>query len=132
MDKLCLVARILLGLIFFVFGLNGFFNFLPPPELPQAANDFFGAMFATGYFLTFVKLTEVVCGALLLIGRFVPLALTILAPVVLNIVLFHVFLAPAPEGSAIGFLCLALGIFLAWCYRDSFRGVLAANAKPST
>ncbi|MDA8020035.1 MAG: DoxX family membrane protein [Thermoanaerobaculia bacterium] len=131
MDKLCLIARILLGLIFFVFGLNGFFNFLPPPELPQAAQEFFGALAATGYFLTFVKLTEVVCGLLLLIGRFVPLALTILAPVVLNIVLFHIFLAPAPEGSALGFISLLLGIFVAWCYRDSFGGVLAANAKPA-
>ena len=131
MDKLCLIARILLGLIFFVFGLNGFFNFLPQPELPQEASDFFGALFATGYFFPFLKGTEVVCGLLLLIGRYVPLALTVLAPVVLNIVLFHVFLAPAPDASAVGFLSLALGVFLAWCYRDSFRGVLAANAKPS-
>ena len=132
MDKLCLVARILLGLIFFVFGLNGFFNFLPPPEVPAPAGEFLGAMVATGYFMTLVKITEVVCGALLLAGRFVPLSLVILAPVVLNIVLFHVFLAPAPEGSAVGFLCLILGVFLAWCYRDSFRGVLAASAKPSS
>lgn len=131
MDKLCLAARLLLGLIFFVFGLNGFFNFLPPPELPQEAADFMGAMAATGYFLVFVKLTETVCGFLLLIGRFVPLALTILAPVVLNIVLFHVFLAPAPQASAVGYVCLALGIFLAWCYRDSFRDVLSAKAQPA-
>lgn len=130
MDKLCLIARILLGLIFFVFGLNGFFNFLPPPELPEPAGDFFGAMAGTGYFLAFLKLTETVCGLLLLIGRFVPLALTILAPVVLNIVLFHAFLAPA--GSAVGVVTLLLGVFLAWCYRESFRGVLAASAKPST
>lgn len=129
MNKLCLIARILLGLIFFVFGLNGFLGFLPQPELPEPASAFFGALFATGYFIPLLKGTEVVCGLLLLIGRFVPLALTILAPVVLNIVLFHVVLAPS--GSAVGIVCLILGIFLAWCYRDSFRGVLAANAKPA-
>ena len=130
MDKLCLIARILLGLIFFVFGLNGFFHFIPmPEEQPQAVMEFFGGLTAAGYFLPFLKLTETVCGLLLLINRFVPLALTILAPVVLNIVLFHVFLDPA--GGVVGYLSLVLGLFLAWCYRDSYRGVLASKAQPA-
>lgn len=128
MSKLPLVARILLGLIFFVFGLNGFFNFLPAPEMPAPAMDFMGALVATGYFLPFLKLVETVCGLLLLVGRFVPLALTVLAPVVVNIVLFHLFMAPS--GIAFGLVALVLGIYLAWCYRSSFRGVLDANASP--
>lgn len=130
MNKLCLIARILLGLIFFVFGLMGLLTSPTPPEgIPQAAADFSSAMQATGYFFVFLKLTEVVCGLLLLVGRFVPLALTILAPVVLNIVLFHAFLMPS--GIATGLAALVLGIFLAWCYRDNFRGVLAAKARPA-
>lgn len=130
MDKLCLIARILLGLMFFVFGLNGFLNFIPMPEdQPQAVMDFFAGISVGGFFLPFLKLTETVCGLLLLINRFVPLALTVLAPVVLNIVLFHVFLDPA--GGAVGYLALVLGVFLAWCYRDSYRGVLAAKAQPA-
>ena len=128
MDKLRGVARILLGLFFFVFGLNGFFNVLPPPELPEPAGAFMGALVESGYFLVFLKLTETVCGFLLLIGRFVPLALTVLAPVVLNIILFHLFLAPA--GIVPGLVALVLGVYLAWAYRGSFRGVLAASARP--
>lgn len=130
MDKLTLVARLLLGLIFTVFGLNGFLQFLPPPELPEPAGAFMGALAETGYFMVFLKLTETTCGILLLVGRFVPLALTVLAPVVLNIVLFHLFLAPAPAAMAPGLLALALGLYLAWAYRSSFRGVLDPNARP--
>lgn len=128
MDKLPLIARILLGLMFFVFGLNGFFNFMPPPDLPEAAGTFLGCLAATGYFLVVLKVVETLCGLLLLIGRFVPLALTVLAPVVLNIVLFHLFLAPG--GILFGLIALILGIYLAWAYRSSFSGVLAANATP--
>lgn len=128
MDKLCLIARILLGLMFLVFGLNGFLQFMPPPPMPEAAGDFLGAMVATGYFITFLKIVETLCGLLLLIGRFVPLALCVLAPVVINIVLFHLFLAPG--GILFGLIALILGLYLAWCYRSSFSGVLAANAQP--
>lgn len=128
MDKLCLVARILLGLMFLVFGLNYFFNFLPMPEMPPEAGEFMGALGATGYFFPFLKIVEITCGLLLLIGLFVPLALCILAPVVLNIVLFHLFLAPG--GILPGLLALILGLFLAWCYRSSYSGVLQAKASP--
>lgn len=127
MDKLCLAARILLGLMFLVFGLNGFFNFLAMPEMPQPAGEFMGALAATGYFLPFLKIVETVSGLLLLIGFFVPLALLMLAPVVLNIILFHLFLAPG--GILFGLIALILGILVAWCYRGSFSGVL--QAKPS-
>lgn len=129
MNKLPLVARILLGAFFFVFGLNGFFHFLPQPELPEPATSFMGALAESGYFMVFLKLTETTCGFLLLIGRFVPLALTVLAPVVLNIVLFHLFLAPS--GILPGVVALVLGLYLAWAYRGSFRGVLDPTARPA-
>src|SRR3977135_3156633 len=89
--KLPTVARVALGLIFFVFGLNGFFHFLPQPPAPPRAMAFAGALFASGYFF---QLPQAVGGALLLAGAFVPFALTLLAPIIVNIAAFHLFLAP--------------------------------------
>lgn len=81
-----LIARWILGLIFFVFGLNGFFNFIPMPEtMPEKMATFMGGLMASQYFFPLLKGTEVVCGALLLIGAFVPLALIVLAPIIINI-----------------------------------------------
>jgi uncharacterized membrane protein YphA (DoxX/SURF4 family) len=94
-SKLPTAARLLLGLVFFVFGLNGFLQFLPQPPLPAPAGAFMGALAATGYMFPLIKGTEVAAGLLLLGGRFVPLALVLLAPVIVNIPLFHVVLAPA-------------------------------------
>lgn len=122
------VARFLLGAAFFVFGLNGFFNFIPPPSEPppQGAMDFGMAMMKTGYFMQFVKGTEVLCGLLLLSNRFVPLSLVILMPVVLNIVAFHAFLAPSGVGVAL--VLLALTLYLAWVNRRAYAPLLRARA----
>ena len=128
MGKAVLVLRILLGLIFTIFGLNGFFNFLPPPEMPTEAGAFFGALAATGYMLPLIKIVEVACGILLLLGRNVPLALVLLGPVAVNIFLFHIFLAPDPAAGAIGYLSFLIWVFLCWAYRGSARGLLAASA----
>ena len=128
MKHAVLGARLILGSILVVFGINPWLQFLPLPELNEAATAFFGAM-ADSYLLAFVKLTEVVGGLLLLSGRLVPLALTILAPVVLNILLFHVFLDTT--GLVAALLVTALEAFLAWSYRDSFTGVLKVHAQPS-
>ena len=120
------VGRVLLGLIFFVFGLNGFLNFLPQhANVPEGALAFAGALFKTGYMFPLIKGTEVIVGALLLSNRFVPLALALVAPIVVNIFAFHAFLAPAGIGLAA--LIVALEVFLAWAYRDAFRPVLAAR-----
>lgn len=125
--KLPAIARILLGAMFFVFGLNGFLGFLPMPPLPGEAGAFLGAL-VTAKFLPVVKAIEVVAGLALLAGRFVPLALVLLAPIVVSIVLFHAVLAP--EGMAMPLLVVALEAYLAWAYRDAFRGVLDARARP--
>jgi hypothetical protein len=122
-------ATLLLGLLFAVFGLNGFLQFLPSPPLPEAAGAFMGALAKTGYMFPLIKGTEVVAGALLLTGLLVPLALLLLAPVVVNIVAFHVALAPAGMG-VVG-LVVALMLYLAWAYRDSFRAVLETHARPA-
>jgi uncharacterized membrane protein YphA (DoxX/SURF4 family) len=128
-SKLVLAARVLLGLIFFVFGLNFFLNFIPPHPMPEAAGAFAGALFASGYLFVVLKVVEVASGLLLLAGRFVTLALALLAPIVVNIVLFHAFLAPS--GLPLALLVLALEIFLAWSYRSAYRPMLAARVAPT-
>jgi uncharacterized membrane protein YphA (DoxX/SURF4 family) len=128
MKAAVLVARILLGLVFLVFGLNGLFAFLEPPAMNEKAMGFMGALMGTGYLLPVVKLIEVVAGGLLLAGRFVPLALVLLAPIVVNIFLFHVFLDATMLPLAM--LIVLLEILLAWAYCDAYRGLLTARAQP--
>lgn len=121
-------ARITLGLAFTVFGLNGFLHFIPQPAMSGAPADLIGAFAASGYMLPLIKGTEVGAGLLLLSGRFAPLALVLLAPVLVNILAFHAFLAPA--GLALPAILLALELYLAWAYRDAFAPLVRANAAP--
>src|SRR5262252_10189145 len=112
------IARILLGLAFVVFAANYFVPFLPAPGAPPpAAGAFLGAFVSSG-FLGFVKAIELATGILLLTNRFVPLALALLAPILVGITMFHALLAPA--GLAIPIVLVALEIVLAWSYRDAF------------
>lgn len=118
-------ARILLGLVFFVFGLGGLLNWFPPPppeSLPPKLVAFDAALRSSGYLFELVKCTEAAMGLLLLVNRFVPLALVILAPIVLNIVLVHMLLAPA--GLALAMVMLALELYLAWVHRRAFTPLL--------
>jgi len=121
-------ARLLFGLIFTVFGLNGFLSFLPMPPMPEAAGSLLGAFVGSGYLMALVKATEIGVGLLLLSNRFVPLALAIAAPIVLNIVLFHAVLAPA--GMLVPLVVLALELYLAWSYREAFAPMLRARHEP--
>jgi uncharacterized membrane protein YphA (DoxX/SURF4 family) len=125
-----MIARILLGLIFFVFGLNGFLHFIPQPKdaMPQGALEFFTALFATGYMVPLIMGTQVIVGVLLLTNRFVPLALALIAPVIVNIVAFHAFLAPS--GLVVAGVVLALELYLAWSYRKCFTPMLVVRATP--
>jgi uncharacterized membrane protein YphA (DoxX/SURF4 family) len=127
-SKAVTASRILLGLIFVVFGLNGFLHFLPQPPISGPPAAFAGALFASGYFFPLLKGTEVAAGLLLLSGRFVPLALTVLAPVIVNILAFHLFLEPS--GLPLPLVILVLEVFLAWGYRSAYRGVLQSHALP--
>jgi uncharacterized membrane protein YphA (DoxX/SURF4 family) len=121
-------ARLLLGLVFFVLGLNGFLQFLPQPPAPEKAMAFLGALAATGYMFPLLKSVEVIGGALLLSNRFVPLALAIVAPNVVNIVLFHAVLAPG--GLPVALIVLALELFTAWSYREAFAPMLRTRTAP--
>jgi len=127
-SKAVLGVRSIMGLIFVVFGLNGFLQFLPMPPLPEAAGQMMGGFAASGYFFPFLKSVEIICGALLLSNRFVPLALVILAPVILNIFLFHAFLAPS--GMAMPVFLLLGCVFLARAYGDHYKAVLVSRAQP--
>lgn len=117
--------RIILGLIYFIFGLNGFLQFLPQPPMPEAAGAFAGAMFATGYFFPVLKAIEVLGGLTLLSGFFAPLSLVILAPITLQIFLFHAFLAP--QGMFIQVLMLGIHLALGWFYRSSYTELLKSK-----
>ncbi len=110
MSKLPMIARILLGLVFFGSGVAFFFTTPPPMEGPMA--DFFKGMAATQYFFYLLKGTEIVTGLMLLSGWFVPLALVVLAPIILNIFLIHAFLAP--EGLVLAVIIGALEVYLAF------------------
>jgi hypothetical protein len=129
-SKLSIAARILMGAVFLIFGLNGFFHFIPMPPMPAAAGAFVGTLAASGYFIPMLKSLEVAVGLLLLSGRFVPLALTIAAPIVVNIVAFHAALAP--EGLAVPLVLLASEIYLAWTHRATFAPLLRAKAGSPT
>src|SRR5438105_12604736 len=121
-------ARIFLGLVFTVFGLNFFLHFIPQPPAPPQADAFVGALTASGYLMPLLKTSEVLAGLLLLRNRFVPLALTVLAPIVVNIVGFH--LALAPGGLPVALAVLAAQLYLAWVHRAAFVPMLRARTEP--
>ncbi|HYX34271.1 MAG TPA: DoxX family membrane protein [Oligoflexus sp.] len=112
--KLPIIARVLLGLVFLLGGITGLLNLVPqPPDLPERLQTFNAGLAASGYFMPFLKATETICGALLVSGFFVPLALVVLAPIVLNIILVHAFLAPSglPLALVLGLLMIYLAFF---------------------
>ena len=126
MKTATIIARVLLGLIFLVFGCNGFLHFLhmPPPTNPLA-EQYFNALAITGY-LSVVFALEIVGGLLLLLGIFVPVGLTILSPIIVNTLLFHACMAPA--GLPLPIVCALLAIFLIWRHWDSFAPIVRARA----
>jgi len=118
-------VRIMLGALFFIMGLNGFFGFIPMEPMGGKAGAFLGALAETGYFFPFLKVTEITAGGLLLAGFYVPLALLILAPVALNILMFHLFLAPAGLLMAVGIWMMIL--YLAYIHRESYKHLFVAK-----
>ncbi len=114
------VARYLLGLIFFVFGLNGFLHFIPSPPPPGIAGQFIGALFVS-HILVVVFLLELIPAILLLANRYVPLALVLLGPVIVNIVLFHAFMAPS--GLPLAAIVVVLWLLTAASVKSAFSGL---------
>jgi hypothetical protein len=121
------VARVLLGLVFFGFGVNGFLHLFPLPAMEGKEAEFVGGLVASGYFFPLLFVTYTLTGAALLTGRYVPLALTVLAPVVVNVVAIHLTLSPSGPEFYLALLVLLLEVFLAWSYRAAFRPLLRAR-----
>jgi uncharacterized membrane protein YphA (DoxX/SURF4 family) len=121
------IARILLGLVFFVFGLDGFLHFMPQPTEPpsEPALSFAMGLMKSGYMFPLIKGTEVAVGALLLSNRFVALALVVIAPVIVNIFAFHAFLAHS--GIVIAGALVVLEVYLAWAHRSAYRPLFVAR-----
>lgn len=119
------IARVLLGLMFVFFGLNGFLNFLPAPPLAGVPGAFLGALI-TSHYVYFVCVVQVFGGLSLLVNQFLPLGLALLAPVVANIVTYH--LTMQRSGAQLAILATILWVFLAWKFRSYFAPLATRNA----
>ena len=128
MSKLVLVCRVLLGLPLLVFGANNLFRFVEPPTLTPEVEAFLSALDNSGYLMQLVALVEMFAGVVFLAGRFIPLGLVVYAPVMVNIVGFHLFV-DKPATGVMAYVMLLMYLYLAWVYMPSFRGVLAAKGE---
>jgi putative oxidoreductase len=121
-----LIARLLLGLIFLAFGLNGFLHFIPMPPPTGVALQFFMAMIATRYWVV-IFAVQVIGGVLLLVNRFVPLALVLLGPVIVNVFSFHMFMAPA--GLPLAIVVVVLWVLLAVRNKQYFSSIFVQRTE---
>jgi uncharacterized membrane protein YphA (DoxX/SURF4 family) len=120
-----IIVRTLMGLLFLFASITFLLNLFPQPELTGGIKTFFDGMAATGYFFTLLKVTELVCGLMFVTGRFVPLATVVIAPVIINIFLVHLFLEPS--GLPIAIFLVFANAFVAYYYRSSYAGLLASK-----
>lgn len=121
-----LIARLLMGLTFFVFGLNGFLRFIPAPPPTGLAGQFAGILF-TSHLYVVIFAVQVIGGLLLLVNRFVPLALIILGPVIVNIFFFHLFMAPS--GLPLAIVVVALWVIVAMRNKKYLAGILTHRTE---
>lgn len=126
MRMVTLIARLLLGILFVVFGLNGFLNFINMGPLPSGlAGQFILALVLSHYFWVVAAL-QVIAGVLLLVNRYVPLALVLLGPVIVNILLYHIFMLPA--GVVLALVATILWFIVFYSYRQYFSGIFVQRA----
>ncbi|MCW3096903.1 MAG: hypothetical protein JWL77_2521 [Chthonomonadaceae bacterium] len=122
-----LIARNLMGLMFLVFGLNGFLHFIPMPPPTGLSGQYMNVMF-TSHYMVPVFLLQIVGGALLLANRFVPLALVLLGPVLVNILMYHALMAP--QGLPLAIVATVLWLTVFYGVRSAFAGVFVAQVHP--
>lgn len=120
-----IIVRVLMGLMFAFASIVVLFNLVPQPELTGDIKTFMDGLAVTGYMMTTVKIIELVCAIAFLSGMFVPLANVVIFPINVNILLYHVFLAP--EGLVISILLMLANLFLAYYYRDKYKYILRAK-----
>jgi putative oxidoreductase len=120
------LARLLLGLVFFVFGLNGFLHFIPGPIPPGIAGQYVMALFQSHYYVVIFG-AQFLGGVLLLVNRYVPLALTILGPVIVNILCFHLFMLTT--GLPLALIVAVLWAFLVYRDRQAFSGLFVQRTS---
>lgn len=125
MKIVTLVARTLLGMLFVFSSLAYFFNWVPQPELTGDMKTFNDGLNASGYLVPLIKATELICGIAFIVGRFVPLAVVVIFPIVINIVSVHTFLAP--EGLPIALFVLFVSLFLAYRNRDHYKSLWVSH-----
>jgi len=121
MKAITIIARVLLGLLFVVFGSNAFLHFIPTPPMKGPSAAFIGAMAETGY-LYVIAVIQVTGGLILLLGRFIPLGLILLGPIIVNILCFHIFIDRT--GLPMAIVVAAIALFLLWRHRTSFAGLV--------
>lgn len=124
-SKVTMAIRILGGLILLIFGLNKFLAFITMPPPPDAAADFFGALVKTGYIMPMVALIEIVAGISWITGKYVPFTTLLMAPISVNIVSFHLFLAPG--GIALGAVVALVNAYLFYVHKDKFMPLMQAD-----
>jgi putative oxidoreductase len=129
MKIVVMIARVLLGLMFVFFGLNGFLNFLPAPPLTGLPGAFLGALI-TSHYVYLVCAVQVLGGLSMVVNQFVPLGLALLAPVIANIVTYH--LTIQRSGAQLAILATILWVFLAWKFRAYFAPLATRNAVLTT
>jgi putative oxidoreductase len=120
MKIITVIARFFLGLIFLTFGLNGFFHFIPASPPSGTAGQFVGALFVSHYLVP-IFLLQIISAVLLLVNRYVPLALTLLAPIIVNILLIHILMLPSGLPLAIVVTVLWIVVFMS--VRSAFAGL---------
>jgi len=127
MKIVALIARILLGLVFFVFGLNGFLHFIPAGPMPTGLAGQFSTALMQSHYYVVVFAVQLLGGVLLLVNRYVPLALTILGPVIVNILCFHLFLLRT--GLPLALVVAILWAILAFRHRQAFSGIFVQGTQ---
>ena len=120
-----IIVRVLMGLLFLFASISVLFNLIAQPELTGKTKIFMDGMNASGYLLPLIKITELLCGIAFVSGYFVPLATVVIAPIVVNIFLFHAFVDT--QGLPVGIVLVLANIFLAYGYRDKFKPLLEAK-----
>ncbi len=125
MKIVAIIVRVLMGLLFLFASISVLFNLVQQPELTGKTKIFMDGVNASGYLLTLIKVTELLCGIAFVTGRFVPLASVVIAPVIINILLFHIFVDTS--GLIVGVLLTAGNIFLAYANWEKYKPLLSAK-----